>query len=233
MKAIEFLKFNTDANPSYEPSNTIQDLTQDFNLNVNTGIVPEFMYQRPSSITSVDKSELNTSPKVVPKESVQEEIIKEDNPVSALKKENIPSVKLNKQEFRNKFINDATRVASVLKVDPNVILAQAYLESGGNPNKSMFGIKAGKNYKGTKATFRTKEQVGDNMVSINDDFRTYATHSDAFDDYGRLISNNRYKHAIGLNPKEYYQAIHSAGYATDKGYVGKLMNVFDDFSKLQ
>lgn len=143
----------------------------------------------------------------------------------------ISSKKYNMKDFKKYLMPDAERVAKKLKVDPNVILAQAFLESGGDTSKTIFGIKAQKGYKGKSALYNTKEHLGGKYVDTQEAFRKYDKVSDAFDDYGKLISGSRYSSAIGKSPQEFYDILKNKGYATDPTYSSKLMRVFNQMSK--
>lgn len=179
---------------------------------------------------------INTIPKEInqevpkPVETIQEPI--KTLPVIKSK----PSVlnksrRLSMTDFKKKLMPDAERVAQKLKIDPNVILAQSFLESGGDINKPLFGIKAQKNYKGNSKSYNTKENIDGKTISINDKFRTYDSISDSFDDYGNLISGQRYASAIGKSPLEYYTILKNQGYATAKNYIDSLMKVYNQMSK--
>lgn len=167
-------------------------------------------------------------PKEKPKEQLEEKILPVITKSPSLPKK---SLKLSMNEFKKQLMPDAERIAKRLNVDPNVILAQAFLESGGDTSKTLFGIKAQKGYKGKSTVYNTKEQVGDNLIDTKDAFRTYDSISESFDDYANLISGRRYKSAMGKSPQEYYQILKNQGYATDNNYVKSLMNVYNQMIK--
>lgn len=141
------------------------------------------------------------------------------------------SNKLSMKDFKSQLMPEAIRIAEKLKVDPNVILAQSFLETGGDISKPLFGIKAQKGYKGKSKSYSTKEQVGEKMIGINDNFRTYDNISDSFDDYGKLISGRRYASAIGKSPEEYYNILSKQGYATAKNYSSALLKTYKSMIK--
>ncbi len=171
--------------------------------------------------------------KVVPKEKEKEE--EKVLPTIPVKQTVLPKKVVNKNlsmaEFKKQLMPDAERVAQRLKVDPNVILAQAFLESGGDTSKTLFGIKAQKGYKGKSQVYNTKENIGGKEIAIKDAFRKYDSISEAFDDYGNLISGRRYQSAIGKSPLEYYTILKNQGYATAPTYVKSLMNTYNQMSK--
>lgn len=156
------------------------------------------------------------------------EVIQEEKPIV---KPTLPSKKLKINEFKQMFSEDAKRAAARLNIDPNIVLAQAFLESGGDPSKPMFGIKAQKGYKGTSKEYSTSEHLNGQDVKIKDRFRTYNTPAEAFDDYANFMLGKRYAKAIGApTAKDYYTEIKKAGYATAPNYVDALMSVYNKFN---
>lgn len=148
-----------------------------------------------------------------------------------LPKKSTPSKKMTMSEFKKQLMGDAERVAAKLQVDPNVILAQAFLESGGDTSKTLFGIKAQKGYKGKSQVYGTSEHIDGKDIRINDAFRKYDSISESFDDYANLISGRRYRAAIGKSPLEYYTTIKNSGYATAPHYVDSLMKTYNQMVK--
>jgi flagellar protein FlgJ len=120
------------------------------------------------------------------------------------------------------------------------MIAQAAVESGwgkslihkndGENSHNLFGIKADKRWEGDKATVDTLEFVNNLPEKQQASFRSYGSFSDSMDDYVDFIkSNPRYDHAVGKAdaPKEYFDALQNAGYATDPNYAEKVMSVFN------
>lgn len=183
---------------------------------------------------------VETAPKITPtvKEPVKEEIKEEKVlPVMPVKttplpKKTTPSKNLKIDEFKRQLMPEAERIAARLQVDPNVILAQAFLESGGNMGTTLFGIKAQKGYKGKSKVYGTSEHIDGKDIRINDAFRKYDSIAEEFDDYANLISGRRYRAAIGKSPLEYYTIIKNSGYATAPHYVKSLMDTYNKMSKI-
>lgn len=165
------------------------------------------------------------------KETIQDNTTKQTYLKNVVKPVN-KGKRLTVKEFKNKFYPDALLVANKLKIEPEVVLAQAYFETGGNPNNPMFGIKANKNYKGSSKVYNTKEEINGKLINIQDSFRTYNNPSDAFLDYGKFIQKGRYKNAVGKDALGYYQELKNKGYATDSNYVRKLINMYNNFKKV-
>lgn len=115
--------------------------------------------------------------------------------------------------FDDQTIGYAQMVQKRYHIPASVVLAQYAQESG-------YGRKTvGKNnYFNIKGT-GTKG------------YKDYASKKDAFLDYGRLLSKERYtsktKNATSL--KEYVQGIKNAGYATDKNYVSNVITIINSY----
>ena len=124
---------------------------------------------------------------------------------------------------------------------PSICIAQSALETGyGTAGlmtkaKAFFGIKAGGSWTGKIYRADTWE-VAENGVAYNTkaNFRAYDSLEDSVRDYYDLIGNNS-RYAGGLSygndpskwktPRECVTAIHAGGYATDKLYVNKIMDM--------
>jgi flagellar protein FlgJ len=123
------------------------------------------------------------------------------------------------------------RAAQELGVSPNVLLAQAALESGWGrsmPGNNIFGVKAGSDWTGGTVQAYTHEISATGDTGETADFRAYPNVSAAVADYVRLIAQNtRYRAALdaGSDPRAYGQALVAGGYATDPDYASKLAAV--------
>jgi len=130
------------------------------------------------------------------------------------------------------------QAASVASGMPaQLILAQAALESGwgqreikddsGNQSYNLFGIKAGKNWKGPVVQANTTEYVNGVAHSTKATFRAYGSYQEAFTDYGKFLTGNpRYAQALAAgDPVEAAYGLQRAGYATDPQYGGKLARI--------
>ncbi len=130
------------------------------------------------------------------------------------------------------------QAASELGVSPQVLLAQAALETGwgqhmpvgsdGRASYNLFGIKADTSWKGAVAVGQTQEYDGQRMVSTEDGFRRYDSYAQSVRDYVDFIrSQPRYAAALnhGGDDKNFVQGLKSGGYATDPQYVEKVFDV--------
>lgn len=159
------------------------------------------------------------------------------------------------QVFINKYYASALQAERVTGIPAIAMLTQSALESGWGEkvaNNNMFGIKADKNWKGSKVLITTSEvhsssnvkypvvisvtKRGDGkfLYRVKDYFRSYPTPADSFIDYANFIKQNkRYKEAVSVanNPVLFLQKIAAAGYATDPSYASKLIEVMDSVKK--
>lgn len=130
----------------------------------------------------------------------------------------------------------AKSAAEKLGVEPEVLLAQAALETGwgtritalGDRNShNLFNIKADNRWQGSSITVATLEVRQGAAVKEFAAFRAYQTPQQSFDDYVDFISNSpRYGQAVqATNSEEYIQALGDAGYATDPDYSEKILRI--------
>jgi len=141
--------------------------------------------------------------------------------------------------FVNVLMPYAKDAAKRLGVDPNLLVAQAALETGwgqhviqranGGSSHNLFNIKAGKNWEGSRAMVDTLEYEDGVAVKKRDGFRAYGSYQESFDDYVALLETNpKYSRALkhADDPEEYINALQDAGYATDPRYGEKVMTIY-------
>jgi flagellar protein FlgJ len=141
-------------------------------------------------------------------------------------------------EFVNRTMPSIQRAASALGVDPKGMLAQAALETGwgqrmpraadGSPSHNLFGIKAGDEWTGARATADSIEVINGVASPRRTTFRAYASVEESVNDFANLLKNSpRYKDVIaaGGNAAAYIVAMGKSGYATDPEYGNKLSQV--------
>jgi len=131
----------------------------------------------------------------------------------------------------------ARQAAEKLGLDPEVILAQAALESGwgrrtlaGSQGDSfnLFGIKADARWQGEKVTVPTLEYRDEVAVREKASFRSYASPAESLEDYVDFIRENpRYRKALEKvdDPSAYLHELQQAGYATDPRYASKIERI--------
>jgi flagellar protein FlgJ len=144
------------------------------------------------------------------------------------------------QRFVQSLLPHAKPAAQALGVAPQVLIAQAALETGwgramirhpdGENSFNLFGIKANDRWHGSRVTVPTIEFVDGVMERHQSVFRAYDGLSESFRDYVDLIRNApRYQQALGntTDPAAYIQSLQAGGYATDPRYAEKVLAVMD------
>ncbi len=145
----------------------------------------------------------------------------------------------SKQDFVNQLLPHAQQAAQALGVDPNMLLAQAALETGwgqsmvkngqGDNSFNLFNIKADKSWQGKQAKTMTVEFDGSVARKEMAGFRSYDSYKQSFDDYVNFIKTNpRYSEALKKagNAGQYLHELQQAGYATDPRYAEKVMTIY-------
>jgi len=94
-------------------------------------------------------------------------------------------------------------------------------------DNNFFGIKAGKTWKGAKATWPTSEYLNGKWVQVPAVFRKYSTPEDSFRDRVQLFRNLARYHRLFVKDDAENEArlIQQCGYATDPQYANKLISV--------
>ena len=143
-------------------------------------------------------------------------------------------------EFIQTMRPHAERAAREIGVDPDLLIAQAALETGwgkrviknsdGTNSHNLFGIKASRAWDGDSVNVGSLEYrngVAKKEVSA---FRSYSSFTESFNDYVDFIKNqSRYDNAVDQagNRKEYIKGLQTAGYATDPNYANKVMDILE------
>lgn len=133
----------------------------------------------------------------------------------------------------------AVLAAREIGVDPDVLVAQAALESGwgrstmrradGSNAHNLFGIKATPSWRGDVVTVPTLEYEGGVAVRRQAAFRAYGSYAESFQDYAALVRDNpRYARAVEFasDPRAYMRELQAAGYATDPAYADKVLGIW-------
>jgi len=129
----------------------------------------------------------------------------------------------------------AEAAARALGVPASYLLAQAGLETGwgrhqpktgdGTATHNLFGIKAGRGWTGAVALDSTTEYIAGAVTRTVAKFRSYASYTDAFADFARMLTGNaRYADALAnaQDPAAFARSLQKSGYATDPHYADKL-----------
>ncbi len=143
-------------------------------------------------------------------------------------------------DFVKSALPHARRVGELLGVAPQLVLAQAALETGwgqkmirntdGSSSHNLFGIKTGSKWDGSSAMVNTLEFASGVGQRVKAAFRSYGSMAESFDDYAKLLLNNpRYQDVIGSgdDSARFAGALKRSGYATDPDYATKIMRIVD------
>jgi flagellar protein FlgJ len=138
----------------------------------------------------------------------------------------------------------AAPAAQKLGVDPDVLIAQAALETGwgqrmsadaSGPSFNLFNIKAGSNWSGRTVSVPTLEYRDGIAQREMASFRAYDSPADSLEDYVQLISSSpRYREAMGqaADADQYLAELQQAGYATDPAYADKVLSILEHGSPI-
>jgi len=175
-----------------------------------------------------------------PKPTVAESVAqsaKIDETIAAARKAN-GQVPEHVREFVASVWPHAHEASRATGIPAHFMVAQAALETGwgtkqlknadGSPSFNLFNIKAGPNWTGpTTAQKSVAEFEGGNWKSRQAVFRSYASWSEAFADYAKLLTDNpRYANVLGRDDAAgFAQGLKDAGYATDPAYADKLVRI--------
>ena len=142
------------------------------------------------------------------------------------------------ENFVRELLPHARQAADELGTKPEVLIAQAALETGwgqhmirsqdGTNSFNLFGIKADAGWQGARALTDTVEYRDGLMRRERAPFRAYDSLADSFSDYVDFLkSNPRYREALnqGDDAPAFARALSEAGYATDPDYSNKINRI--------
>jgi flagellar protein FlgJ len=141
-------------------------------------------------------------------------------------------------DFVRQLLPHAERAGRELGLSPDLLLAQAALETGwgrhiirdrdGRASHNLFGIKAGGNWDGDSIRVSSLEYEDGIATRRVSPFRAYDSFAESFDDYVEFVrAHPRYQAALrrSADPGAYITALHRAGYATDPDYANKVLGI--------
>ncbi|NOX76224.1 MAG: flagellar assembly peptidoglycan hydrolase FlgJ [Gammaproteobacteria bacterium] len=144
------------------------------------------------------------------------------------------------QAFVEQLMPLAKQAAEKLGISPEVLLAQAALETGwgkkisrdenDNSSYNLFNIKADGRWNGQRVMVSTLEYRDGVAVRERAAFRAYDSFKDSFDDFVNFLQQSpRYQKAIsmGTNARAFTAELASAGYATDPDYASKIIRIVE------
>jgi flagellar protein FlgJ len=142
------------------------------------------------------------------------------------------------REFTEQLWPMAKQVAAKLGVAPELLVAQAALETGwgkkiaqlpdASSSYNLFNIKADQRWSGDRVVVPTLEYRDGVAVRENAQFRAYPSFEASFEDYARFIQDSpRYQSALDVaaDSQAFVQHLSQAGYATDPQYASKIMRI--------
>jgi flagellar protein FlgJ len=143
------------------------------------------------------------------------------------------------EDFIEQLYDIARGAAKELDVEPEVLIAQAALETGwgkkvnvdrqGNSSFNLFNIKADQRWNGGSVQVSTLEFREGLPQKEQARFRAYESPQQSFGDYVEFIkSSGRYRKAVEASDSEsYVRELAKAGYATDPQYADKILRVLN------
>ncbi len=160
-------------------------------------------------------------------------------PAVSLPVVSLPMASLNTpQKFVQQLWPHAKAASEKLGVAPEVILAQAALETGwgkkvnkhasGESSYNLFNIKADERWQGESVSVATLEFRQGEAVRETAKFRAYASYEESFADFVSFIKNSpRYQPALAVadDAQSFTRELSAAGYATDPEYASKIMRI--------
>jgi flagellar protein FlgJ len=166
-------------------------------------------------------------------------------PVTAKPADTKTSAPVASQNFLSRMKEHAIAASNATGIPAKFLLGHAALESGwgkgeirnadGSASHNLFGIKAGRNWKGATVDVTTTEYVDGAPRKMVQTFRAYASYAQAFQDYARLLQNSP-RYAAVLTQSDgagFAQGLQRAGYATDPRYAEKLTRILNGASLRQ
>jgi flagellar protein FlgJ len=143
------------------------------------------------------------------------------------------------QDFLMRMKDHAVEASNATGIPARFLLGQAALESGwgkheiraadGSQSFNLFGIKAGRSWKGATVDVMTTEYVDGAPQKLTQKFRAYGSYAEGFQDYAALMLGNR-RYAAVLKQTDsagFAQGLQRAGYATDPRYAEKLTSILN------
>jgi flagellar protein FlgJ len=143
------------------------------------------------------------------------------------------------KDFLMRMKEYAVEASNATGIPARFLLGQAALESGwgkheiraadGSRSFNLFGIKAGRNWKGPTVEVMTTEYVDGAPRKLLQKFRAYSSYAEAFQDYAGLMQGNR-RYAAVLKQSDgagFAMGLQRAGYATDPQYADKLTRILN------
>lgn len=137
----------------------------------------------------------------------------------------------------------AKQVETTYGIPTSVTIGQAIHESAGGTRTpkdvysgkesfNLFGVKGSGDAGSVKSwTWESINGVRKNIVA---NFRAYENWGGSLNDYGKLLSTDRYKSAFSTNnPYEFVEKVRASGYATDPNYTKGVTSIMKSYNLTQ
>lgn len=145
------------------------------------------------------------------------------------------------QKFVIDMYNECKRIGVAYNnLCPIAVTAQGCIESNygrstlSSNYHNYFGLKCGKNWKGKRVKFKTKEEYIQGILTpIYAEFRAYDTFEEGVKGYYEFVDTKRYANLKGVtNPTIYIKNIKEDGYATSYSYVSNVLSVVNQITPI-
>lgn len=145
---------------------------------------------------------------------------------------------MSREDFISQFADIVSSEASLRGYKfPSAIIAQACVESAfgesvlASKYHNYFGMKCGSSWTGSSVNMKTHEEIKGSLISIKDNFRTYATMEDGIKGYFDFISKSRYGNLKNAtSSRDYLEKIKADGYATSSTYVNTVYDIVEKYN---
>ncbi len=208
------------------------------NLASGKGIGIADMLVRQLQISGVDEQKTDKAGELFTVDDIIRQAPAVVTPIS-IQKIPEPAVSLNTpQEFVQHLWPHAKAASEKLGVAPEVILAQAALETGwgkkisqrasGESSYNLFNIKADGRWPDESVSVATLEFRQGVAVRETAKFRAYDSYEESFADFVSFIKTGlRYQPALAVanDAQSFTRELSAAGYATDPEYANKIMKI--------
>lgn len=162
---------------------------------------------------------------------------------------NVSSLNTAQKSWMESVLPSIITISKENNLYPSVMLAQAAIETGYGQSdlatkaNNLFGIKAGGTWTGDSYNKDTQEVVNGKQVTINDNFRKYATLNDGLNDYANKVksgssdgkNNTLYQMLYQSDTNNYVIASESLSntWSTDPNYGDSLVSWIDKYKAYQ
>lgn len=134
------------------------------------------------------------------------------------------------EDYIRLYYKEAIRQMQRHSIPASITMAQGLVETGAGKStlatehNNHFGIKCHSDWKGGRA-YKTDD-------APNECFRSYTRWQDSYEDHSLFLKGRRYANLFNLNREDYRGwavGLQRAGYATNKGYANKLIQVIETY----